>query len=153
MLYDGWDQVLAERFPPRDPLTERRDWDSLRQRLSIGQWVRGVVVARAGFGAWLDIGVGFPALLLLPDVAGITPERYATGDWCPVGETLEVQVVLFNDEARKVRVAQGIPHEDRGATEGSLEPRDEWERDLLEAARPWGVSLPDAALSSEGLYD
>jgi hypothetical protein len=35
----------------------------------------------------------------------------------------------------------------------TLEPRDEWERGLLRAARPWGVSLPDAALSSEGLYD
>jgi hypothetical protein len=33
------------------------------------------------------------------------------------------------------------------------EPRDEWERGLLAAARPWGVSLSDAALSSEGLYD
>lgn len=34
-----------------------------------------------------------------------------------------------------------------------LVPRDEWERGLLAAARPWGVSLPDAALSSEGLND
>jgi hypothetical protein len=34
-----------------------------------------------------------------------------------------------------------------------LEPRDEWERGLLEAARPWGVSLSNEALSSEGLYD
>jgi hypothetical protein len=34
-----------------------------------------------------------------------------------------------------------------------LEPRDEWERGLLEAARDCGVSLPDSALSSEGLYD
>ena len=34
-----------------------------------------------------------------------------------------------------------------------LEPRDEWERGLLDAARPWGVSLPDAALTSEGIYD
>ena len=33
------------------------------------------------------------------------------------------------------------------------EPRDEWERELLAAARPWGVCLPDAALTSEGLYD
>ena len=39
------------------------------------------------------------------------------------------------------------------ATAAPLAPRDEWERGLLEAARPWGVSLPDAALSSEGLYD
>jgi hypothetical protein len=34
-----------------------------------------------------------------------------------------------------------------------LEPRDEWERGLLAAARPWGISLSDAALSSDGLYD
>lgn len=34
-----------------------------------------------------------------------------------------------------------------------LVPRDEWERGLLAAARDWGVSLPDSALSSEGLYD
>jgi len=35
----------------------------------------------------------------------------------------------------------------------ALQPRDEWERSLLEAARNWGVSLPDWALGSEGLYD
>jgi hypothetical protein len=38
-------------------------------------------------------------------------------------------------------------------TTSSLQPRDEWERGLLEAARDCGVSLPDSALSSEGLYD
>ena len=35
----------------------------------------------------------------------------------------------------------------------SLQPRDEWEQGLLAAARDCGVSLPDSALSSEGLYD
>jgi ribosomal protein S1 len=113
MVYDGWGEALEERFPPRDPVAERGDWNALRQRLSVGQPVRGVVVAQAAFGAWLDIGAGFPALLLLPDVAGITPERYAAGEWCPVGSTLDVQVVLFNDPDRKIRVAQGVPHEDR----------------------------------------
>ena len=34
-----------------------------------------------------------------------------------------------------------------------LQPRDEWERGLLDATRDCGVSLPDSALSSEGLYD
>jgi hypothetical protein len=34
-----------------------------------------------------------------------------------------------------------------------LLPRDEWERGLLEAAIDCGVSLPDWAVSSEGLYD
>lgn len=34
-----------------------------------------------------------------------------------------------------------------------LEPQDEWERRLREAASDCGVSLSDEALSSEGLYD
>jgi hypothetical protein len=34
-----------------------------------------------------------------------------------------------------------------------FEPRDEWERGLLEAAVDCGVSLSNEAVSSEGLYD
>jgi hypothetical protein len=34
-----------------------------------------------------------------------------------------------------------------------VEPQDEWERRLLEAASDCGVSLSNLALSSEGLYD
>jgi predicted transcriptional regulator len=35
----------------------------------------------------------------------------------------------------------------------ALQPQDEWEQGLLAAARDCGVSLPDSALSSEGIYD
>ena len=35
----------------------------------------------------------------------------------------------------------------------TVEPRDEWERKLFEAAIDCGVSPPDWALSSEGLYE
>ncbi len=38
-------------------------------------------------------------------------------------------------------------------TAALLQPRDEWERGLLEAARDCGVSLPSWAVRSEGLYD
>ena len=34
-----------------------------------------------------------------------------------------------------------------------LEPRDEWERGLLEAARDCGVSLSDEAVSRDSIYD
>ena len=34
-----------------------------------------------------------------------------------------------------------------------LEPRDEWERRLFGAAIDCGVSVPDSALSSDGLYE
>lgn len=42
---------------------------------------------------------------------------------------------------------------ERFLSPAALQPRDEWERGLLEAGRDCGVSLPDSALSSEGLYD
>ena len=104
MLYERGERLLPERFPPRGPDTEQRDCDAVRRSFSIGQAVSGVVVARAPCGAWLDIGVGFPALLLIPDVAGLTPDRYQTGDWCLVGGTQDEQIVLFNDPARRIRV-------------------------------------------------
>ena len=34
-----------------------------------------------------------------------------------------------------------------------LEPRDDWERRLLEIGTDCGVSIPNEALSSEGVYD
>jgi hypothetical protein len=34
-----------------------------------------------------------------------------------------------------------------------VEPQDEWERRLFGAAVEGGVSVPDSALSSEGLYE
>jgi len=65
---------------------------------------------------------------------------------------------VLSDLARK----QGVAPEDLAlnalrerflANAVRMEPRDEWERGLLEAARDCGVSLPNSALSSEGLYD
>ena len=38
-------------------------------------------------------------------------------------------------------------------TISQLQPRDDWERRLLGVARDCGVSLPDSAVSSEGLYE
>jgi hypothetical protein len=35
----------------------------------------------------------------------------------------------------------------------TIQPRDEWEQALLQNATDCGVSLPDDAVSSEGLYD
>ncbi len=38
-------------------------------------------------------------------------------------------------------------------TPADLKPRDEWERRLFGAAIDCGVSVPDSALSSDGLYE
>ena len=65
---------------------------------------------------------------------------------------------VLSDLARK----QGVAPEDVAlnalrerflADAVRMEPRDDWERGLLDAARDCGVSLPNSALSSEGLYE
>lgn len=55
----------------------------------------------------------------------------------------------FFADLRKRQVALGERLVDRRKNV----PRDEWERGLLDAAKDCGVSPPDSALSSEGLYD
>jgi hypothetical protein len=42
---------------------------------------------------------------------------------------------------------------DRFLPRPPVEPRDEWERRLFEAATDCGVSLSNEAVSSEGLYE
>ncbi len=64
----------------------------------------------------------------------------------------------LNEQARQ----RGVPPEelvvatlrDRFLPKVSpIEPRDDWERKLFGAALECGVSVPDSALSSDGLYE
>src|SRR3954447_20761929 len=58
------------------------------------------------FGAWVDLGVGFPALLEIIVIAGLTPERYRAGDWCPVGSEVSAFVGGFHDDSHQVGLWQ-----------------------------------------------
>ena len=42
-------------------------WNDLKLHLPVGSKVSGPVVLKAPFGVWLDLGVRFPAMLLIPD--------------------------------------------------------------------------------------
>jgi hypothetical protein len=72
--------------------------------------------------------------------------------------TLEVDLeTALNVQARRQGVAPEVlavnALRERFLANAALQPRDEWERGLLEAALDCGVSLPNSALSSEGLYE
>jgi hypothetical protein len=62
---------------------------------------------------------------------------------------------------REIARCQGIAPEalainalrQRFVPPATLQPRDEWERRLLEAASDCGIALSNEAVSSEGLYD
>src|SRR5438046_1722200 len=106
MEYEDWGELVTARFPPRDEAVAQREWESLRRRLAVGDSVTGVVVARAHSGAWVDIGAGFPALLAITAMAGLTPEQYQAGDWCPVGSEVAAEVSMFRDQSRQIYLRQ-----------------------------------------------
>jgi len=96
----------SAHFPHRKEEDSQREWESLKRRLTLGDRVTGVVIARAPFGAWIDLGVGFPALLEITAMAELTLERYRAGDWCPVGSRVTADVVMFRDTHRQVYLLQ-----------------------------------------------
>ena len=97
---------LDRLFPGHRSPERVADWEGLEQRLAHGQSVTGTVVAKSPFGAWIDLGVGFPALLEIIVIADLTPERYRAGDWCPVGSEVTAFVGGFNESSCQVGLWQ-----------------------------------------------
>jgi ribosomal protein S1 len=97
---------LDQLFPGYRSPDRADDWEKLKQRLAFGQTVTGVVVGRSPFGAWVDIGVGFPALLEILVIAGLTPEMYRAGDWCRERSEVAAFIGDFRDDPRQIRLWQ-----------------------------------------------
>ncbi len=106
MNYSDWGRLVSDRFPIRDPITAEQDWTALKERLSVGETVNGTVIAKAPFGAFVDIGVGFPALLEIVVMAGLTPEKYRADEWCPLGSAVTAFVGGFRDYSHQVGLWQ-----------------------------------------------
>src|SRR5436305_7835800 len=85
------------------------EWEAAKARLPMGSRVSGVVIARYPFGVFVDIGVGFPALLQIVCMEGLTPERYQADDWCPVGSSVSAFIGGFSDDSRQIGLWQVRP--------------------------------------------
>lgn len=111
MEYTDWGRLLSERFPfdeatEAECLRREGEWVALQRRLAVGQSVTGTVFAKAPFGAWIDLDVGFPALLEIVCIAGLTPERYRADDWCPIGSQVAAFVSAFKDRGYQIGLMQ-----------------------------------------------
>lgn len=82
---------LDRLFPDHRSQEQSEAWEAVRARLRLGMPVSGTVVARYRFGVFVDIGVGFPALLEIVRMEGLPPERSRADDWHPIGS----QVAAF----------------------------------------------------------
>src|SRR6516164_3358726 len=76
---------LERCFPGYRSPDRASAWKAGKSRVPDGSRVTGVVVAKYPFGVFVDIGLGFPALLEIICIDGLTPKRYREGNWCPLG--------------------------------------------------------------------
>jgi predicted RNA-binding protein with RPS1 domain len=93
----AWDEDIRAHFPDWGTDAVLARWPAIRSRLSIGHMVRGEVIARAPFGVWVDIAVGHPALLLVPEMAGAWERRIVFEDYPPLGSTVEARIIALGD--------------------------------------------------------
>ena len=102
---------LEERFGDYLSADRAEAWATVKSRLVIGETVEGVVVARFPFGVFIDLGVGFPALLEVIQFERAQQRPYRQLDDYPaVGTTVSARVVAFNDRNRQVGLTQLNPH-------------------------------------------
>lgn len=101
------DQQLAILFPQYNSPEMDADWDALKQRLPIGVSVNGLVVHREPFGVFVDIGVGFPALILVVRLKDADTTPYTSMDMYPtLGADVDGCIYIFDDAKRQIGITQ-----------------------------------------------
>jgi ribosomal protein S1 len=81
-------------------------WLSLKQRFSVRSAVCGRVVARYPFGVFVDIGVGFPALLLIVRFKDAKRCYASVADFPPIGSLIEAKIWGWNERDRTIVLTQ-----------------------------------------------
>jgi small subunit ribosomal protein S1 len=79
-------------------------WENVKRRYPIGSVVEGTVVKVAPFGVFVDLGVGFEGLLLVPEMAGDT--RKQIKDYPQVGQRVAATVIWHNDPKQQFSLSQ-----------------------------------------------
>ena len=97
MVDVNWRNEIERTFGDYESPELESAWQAVIQSLKLGQSGTGEVVARAPYGAWIDLGVGFPALLQIIMMRDMDHETYLADEWCPVGSQVEAQVRILND--------------------------------------------------------
>ena len=105
---DSWETDIRTRFPDWQTDSGLRRWPDVKDQLWIGQSITGEVIARAPFGVWLDIGVSFPALLLVPNMKEAKVRRIGFDDY-PAKETLVDGRINALGDAGEIGVTQHNP--------------------------------------------
>lgn len=105
---------MDDRFLKHDSPEASEAWHALKTRLPVDSLVEGTVFQKAHYGAWIDLEVGFPALLEIIYIEGLTPERYQAREWCPVGSKVCAMVLGYRETVRQIYLWQRKPPSSAG---------------------------------------
>ena len=85
---------------------EEDNWNELKGKFKVGDEVEGIVVHKAPFGDFINIGVEFLALLEIIVMKDLTPEKYSERLYNPIGSKVKAYIVSFEDSNKQIRLAQ-----------------------------------------------
>ncbi|PWQ96407.1 hypothetical protein [Leucothrix arctica] len=101
-----WDEILKDEFGDYASEEHEDRWLGVTKDLERGDPVEGVVLAHSTFGVWVDIGLGFPALIEIIHIVNMTPEKYRKDDYYPPGSKIEAMIRSCTTRGHQIRLEQ-----------------------------------------------
>ena len=94
-------------FPGHGSPNNSPAWDAVKNSHALGEVVRGVVKLRYPFGVFIDISVGFPALLLVVRFRNADERPYTNIDDYPIiGTEIEARICVWDGSSRQIGLSQ-----------------------------------------------
>lgn len=107
----AWQDDIRSRFPAWGSAEQGKDWPEVKAALRIGQAVGGKVIAHAPFGVWIDIDIGFPALLLVVNMRGAKLHRITFEDYPAIGSEIDGRIDALGNRG-EIGLTQERPEDD-----------------------------------------
>lgn len=102
----GADQEVRRLFGEYGSTDRHDEWCAATAGLQVGATASGRVALVYHFGVFVDVGIGFPALLEVVEFDHRGRRHDERAPWPVVGEMIEVRVAYINDEAHVIRLTQ-----------------------------------------------
>ena len=100
------EENLEDYFSKYELEESAQSWEDAKKDFPIGSLVKCVVATKEQFGVFVDIGVRFPALLLVVNFKNAGSVRYSMDMYPEVGSEIEARIGIFNDVAQRFGLTQ-----------------------------------------------
>jgi len=89
---------------------KERSWEHAKTLVRLGDTVTGEVIKQYRFGVFVELGVGFPALLQVVQFGAEQSRRYTSmSDYPALGTRISARVAGFQDRQREIILTQRSP--------------------------------------------